>query len=364
MAKKMMKDTIDKGKKSNKQLGYPLPFGQNIADIERSYYEMGEKLSKKLSWVSLYEPIGNKNNFLSRTCAVSVGCLTLVSSACTPIRVEVEDAKSPTILIPFSGLCRSTLGQQEFVWNAKECGIFIPACPRGGISDNRSVLMYDIDPEKLIETGNCILGNDQDKIIDFELSNIRLLPLSFRGVDFKKFFYGICSLVDTLLSTQQGLDCSGIDDMIYRTTCFMMKPELFLNDVSVDRKVANRSKLDRCKEFIRENLTEPLTLTELEKVSGLSRRSLQYCFMKEILKKMQGGQRRRELERDLLEKAHEERSIKKNKLDAGFQNITFFSCYYKEHFGELPSVTLKAVRSRQCHSRLLFNQNEDGKGNV
>ena len=100
--------------------------------------------------------------------------------------------------------------------------------------------------------------------------------------------------------------------------------------------------LDRACQYIQAELSQPITLTNLEHVSGMSRRSLQSAFQKRYhCTPMQWIRfRRLDQAQSTLRNATAYTTITATALECGFSNASIFSSYYRSRFGELPSKVL------------------------
>lgn len=98
------------------------------------------------------------------------------------------------------------------------------------------------------------------------------------------------------------------------------------------------------RDFISARPDEPPTVMDLCKALGISRRTLQYCF-NEIygvspqaylrLVRLHGARR------DLLRAEALGKTVAEVAVHWGFWHLARFAQYYRQHFGELPSTTLK-----------------------
>jgi len=86
----------------------------------------------------------------------------------------------------------------------------------------------------------------------------------------------------------------------------------------------------------------------MEKISGLSSRSLQYGFRKYFgcspCKWLQN--KRLNAAKYLLNNSNDYINVTKGAYDVGFSNFSIFSKYYKKKFGENPSAALSRNRKR------------------
>lgn len=105
---------------------------------------------------------------------------------------------------------------------------------------------------------------------------------------------------------------------------------------------ARKRMVDRACEYALAHLDEPLTILELCRTLGASRRKLQYCFQETLgtnpvayLRALRLNAARRELRRGATEVSVQEVAAR-----WGFWHLSRFSSEYREMFGERPSQTL------------------------
>lgn len=330
-------------KKATIQMGLPaLPFGENHANTHHSVQTMADELSGVFDWLVEYDVIRKEQPFTHRACEITINNLNLIATASSPVHVKVKDSPAATILIPFHGRHLSVLDGKKLWWQAGKTAVLMPACSRGGEACTRSALMFDIDPQRLAMTASSMLATSPDNIPDFALDDARTIALQAGRVDFSVIYQTVCSLIDSYLPNHHLLDSSGIDDNIYRNLVLMLRPDQFLEPAK-HRPVKFDRRLDRLCQFIQANLSRRLSLTELEQVSNMSARNLQYVFSKRYgCSPMQWIRRERlALAREQLSHPYLDKTVSQVALDCGFTHFSAFTTAYKRQFGELPSVTMK-----------------------
>jgi transcriptional regulator GlxA family with amidase domain len=123
----------------------------------------------------------------------------------------------------------------------------------------------------------------------------------------------------------------------------MFKPNLFnIQADIVPTQSYSRNLLDRSCQYIQENKHQLITLTDLERVSCMSRRNLHYAFQSHFnCTPMQWVRvQRLESARSMLVKAGSILSVTDTAFLCGFNKSSTFSYYYNLRFGELPSETI------------------------
>jgi AraC-like DNA-binding protein len=150
--------------------------------------------------------------------------------------------------------------------------------------------------------------------------------------------YG-CGLVDSLR----------LDDQIHRLIAFMLLPDL-LEPRALDRLLlrerAGRDSFDELIDYIKQNLAEPLTLTDLETRSNYSRRALQYAFAERL-----GCTATQWIKSQRLDRARSRLEHPKNgdtvgsiATECGYRSLGLFSVDFQKRFHIKPSVLLRESR--------------------
>jgi transcriptional regulator GlxA family with amidase domain len=100
--------------------------------------------------------------------------------------------------------------------------------------------------------------------------------------------------------------------------------------------------LRRAEEFMRERLDAPLSLDEVARAAGLTRRGLGLLFRRyrdlapgEVLRNMRLDAAHAQLAR------HDGASVTEVALNCGFSHLSRFAACYRERFGKLPRDTSK-----------------------
>jgi AraC family ethanolamine operon transcriptional activator len=121
------------------------------------------------------------------------------------------------------------------------------------------------------------------------------------------------------------------------------------NTADTDGTAGQRRVVDRARGYLLSRPDEPVTIAELCRAIGVSRRKLQYCFQESIgctplhyLRALRLNRVRRELKR------HDAPvdSVQDVAARWGFWHLSHFAADYRHMFGELPSDTLRRRRSR------------------
>ena len=146
-----------------------------------------------------------------------------------------------------------------------------------------------------------------------------------------------------------GLTRFGLDDVFYRYTVGLLCPTLTDPPAGSDTSASQgRRRVEALCAQVRECLPGAVTLSALERISGLSQRSLQLLFRKHLgCTPMQWvRQARLDRVRERLLQARFGDTVTKVALDCGFAQLGGFAQAYRERFGEQPSDTLRRTLLR------------------
>lgn len=324
----------------------PLAFANEIAIVHKSARNFADLMDSVFPGVNAYDPLTDASQFLSKSSVLSMSNSKVVAAAITPTNVDRNGNQFLTFMMPYAGkseaFCR--VGDQQIQWGLGLGGVFMPETDErvGGSGGFRSQIMWQLNREQLEKTAAAMLG--QQVNVDLRLEDARLLPSEVSGVRVDASLSALIPFFQMHREQPYVLTQLGIEDLLYRQSVMLLRPDLFSNDSTTERlsKDATKRKklLQVLCEYIADHLTEPLTLTDLERVSGVSARTLQSMFIAEYdcspmvwLKE----QRLQKVRRYLL--SNQVESIEGAALAAGFQTMPSFFLAYKNRFGETPGQT-------------------------
>lgn len=332
-----------------------LPFFNQRAVSDSSVQSLLDSLSAALPGDFEIEALGDKETFRHRTSLACIGDLSLFTTAVTPVVVRRQEVPYATLRIPISGYCSykiADFGRRRCIESAGRTAVLLSGAPREaetGASYNGVQLA--LNERRLVDTAAVMLRDgDNIKPGALTLDADREISLTAGGISFDSVLRSKFALIDSLASQPHALAMLCLDDLIYRSVAIMLQPEPFLessHDSNLDSACVNRT-LDRVCGFVMAYLGDPISLTKLEQISGFSRRSLQYAFLKRFgCTPMQWVREQRlGLARSLLSDPASGMSITEVALSCGFPNAGMFAGYYHRRFGELPSATLAGALSR------------------
>ena len=195
--------------------------------------------------------------------------------------------------------------------------------------------------EKLNATCAALLGmNDKPRIS----TKVQTPSLQVGDISFLQLFKSLFQQIDATGANQKLLEKLTLDDSLYRLCVGLLYPHLFLTDETRNaRRAFVRPEIAGLCEFLNAHLTQPLALTQMERISGLSARVLQRSFQQAFGLRPKQWVRKQRLHaaRRVLLNPDQPVSIKALAYDFCFASPSEFAQHYFREFGELPSRTLK-----------------------
>lgn len=327
-----------------------LPFGNQRATPNTRLDALSSSLSDALPGGFDIDILGPIASFRHKTAVIRAGQLSIAATATTPISVKRGEVPYATLRIPSSGACTFKLRNGRCVEQQGRTAVLLS----GQAREAETCGVYAgthlaIDPDRLLSTAQSIAGAnvrvDSDTLA---LDQDREIQLQQGAYCFDAIFRAHFSLIDALVAQPIALAMYAVDDMIYRSIAMMLYPALFDSDTGTSKIVLSveRRTIDAVCDYIRAHIDEAISLTRLEQVSGFSRRSLQYAFLRHFAcTPMQWlRERRLELARTILTSPDCNTSIAQVALTCGFPISGLFSQYYVARYGERPSATLTRHR--------------------
>lgn len=211
-----------------------------------------------------------------------------------------------------------------------------------------SALLLDLDEKRLQQTFRTMLGRAASE--NTALSNPdlpKISELQNGSVNFTEAYRHVGGLIDALNGDPKLLYQTGIEDLLYRLTVMLMRPDIFVGEALISEAPLQLTTLDQLCRYIELNISKRISMTDLEMISGLSSRTLQYQFKNRFgCSPMRWiAQRRLDACRNRLLKPKPGDTVTSVALKYGFTNLGNFARLYAGQFDELPSATLLKARS-------------------
>lgn len=347
MVSEISREVMSLGNRVNTQHLPQLAFGARIALIDTTTDGMQERLKLFANGMQEYDALTTPELFLHQSALTNVNGLIVGSTSSTATQVKTQKVGSAMLMIPLWGHGSYSIMDETVNWRRGEVAALVPDHAFKGVSTLRSLLVLLIDPVRLDFVVSSIVGTQAKALPQIDLSQPRELALRYGRINFEAIFKNLSTLLDQFSLHAGFLDRSGLDDTIYRSIAMLLMPALLSEDQASVRRSVNRDLLDRACQYIQSELSSPITLSNLEHVSGMSRRSLQSAFQKRFDCSPMKWIRLRRLERakSCLENPTEFTSVTATAMECGFSDPSVFSYFYKRYFGESPSKTLASAKA-------------------
>jgi AraC-like DNA-binding protein len=325
-----------------------LPFGNRDALCDTSIESLYEVVTRAVPGRFDIADNSNANFFLQKSNTASIGALRLAATASTPILVRRDDVPYATFRIPTVGNGLYRIGKRQVVEQTGQTAILLSGAPREAqvLGPSYASVHAVLEKDTLRDTLATMLGlkEPRDTKNLLRLNEDRELPLRLAGLSFDDIFRRYFGLIDTMAQQPSAPAMLGLDDAFYRAFVTLLAPALVFGDASqhIGRQSKKADVLSLVCDYIQSRLEQPITLTELEQMSGLSARSLQYAFLNRFQCSPTEWIRRERLSlaRERLTASSEDTTVTAVALSCGFGHLGLFARYYHEHFGEYPSATL------------------------
>ncbi|MBX9662174.1 AraC family transcriptional regulator [Novosphingobium sp.] len=275
--------------------------------------------------------------FAAKVAARRVGDLDVITAALTTAKVKVEETKGWQLIIPFHGYGTMRGDRTTLAFEGGCQGLLMPNLRRTTDCTSQMIVTANVTIAKLRETASAMMGDGsgQARIDD------RPYALDMRRQrEIFPAFQQLCSLIETTSGNPHYARILGIEDAMYRWTIHALA--LLPQDAESALKVSrDRHRIDVVCDLVRTSHDRPLTLTEMERLSGLSARALQYAFKARFGCSPMEWQRRErmQLARSRLMFPAAGDTITDIAYAMGFSSSAAFTSQYRRYFGETPSTT-------------------------
>lgn len=164
------------------------------------------------------------------------------------------------------------------------------------------------------------------------------------SVDYYAALLNIAALIDNCNGEEAHLTRIGLEDVVNRLLAqLVLDQEAGIAAEEESHHVPRSVRaVDLICDHIRSRIGKPLSMSEMEDLSGLSGRALNYAFRARFDCSPQEWQRNFLLDhaRQLLRDTGYTGSVKAMAYELGFSTASSFAAFYRERFGERPSETL------------------------
>jgi AraC-like DNA-binding protein len=327
----------------------PLAFGNHKARTDFSTEALEERTSAVLGWGAAFRFMGPRQDFITRSASVRFHDLSLSSVSYPELETKVTCERTLSLFVPVAGSrCNTLVNGMSIDAAPGEQAFFAPAGQRLGYGGNRSLLIADFDRSRLLDTAATMAGVDALSQARLQLDVPQTLPLRAGNMDLCAAFIHLSGMVDTADLNPLRLTDLGLDENIYRLIAMLFSYQHSPYSAQSGRahSYASTRQLSRVCEHVMANLDQRITLTDLERISGLTARSLQYAFRKHYGKTPMEWIRdeRYVAARRLLQATASSYSVTEIAGKFLFPSLSQFAAGYKQRYGELPSETKTRAR--------------------
>jgi AraC-like DNA-binding protein len=278
-----------------------------------------------------------------RASDLKLGLTRLALTSHTAAVVKRDKLPYATFNISTSAECRYEIDGRRYFEQLGKTAVFLSGAPCTVKTDTAYTgVQVVLDEKRLTQIANTMLGSKRGLSKQaFKLDQDREISLIADGIPFSTIFNSCLRTIKIMGKHPKALGLLGMDDVLYRAFAILLAPELFGAQIEAGIEHADY-RLEPVCNYILINLERPLRLTDLERISGMSRRSLQYAFMKKFAcTPMQWVRRERlSLAYKKLSNAAEGATVTAIALSCGFENLSMFSENFKKRFGKLPRQVL------------------------
>ena len=298
------------------------------------------------------EPTARHGQFDNCTAMLPVGSMRILSTYGTAIQLESSGSGLAHLVMPYRGLTRWRVDRLWLDSWTHQSLLYVPPGPLQIENTVTAGIVTFVEPDALLQTALSIAGGNQSNpMIHARLSAPRLISVEEScNRELVFVLYSAYRNLDLLLAAGADvLHHSRIDDQILRLWVLLLIPEL--------RNAAecfNHSSLPATgpawvkvlADWIEAHADEPLALSDLERQSGYSRRSLQLAFRTYLeCSPMQWVKRcRMRKARERFQCPRPGDSVTTVAHGLGFVNLASFTREFTRLFGERPSAVLRRAR--------------------
>lgn len=326
----------------------PLAFGEAIATRTGDVGLAASQAAETVTALRSFRTTGVNPRFKSKTINLTINGLGLCASASTPLRAEMDASDDLYFIFSLRGECVTEVDGRKYAWRPNETGVLIPKSGRRiGRSDERSIVIARFDRARLENTIDAMCGRAVSAKGLTNLDEFRVVDLRYGQIDLASSFRSVCSVIDSHACNEKLLQLIGFDDFFYRHLALCLEPQILIKGAFEERlRSPTQGAIDEVCDAIRSRLHQRFTITDMERMTGMSRRSLQSAFNRRFGCAPMEWQKRERLRvaRQMLTGGSAEPSVADLAFQLGFSSASRFTAFYREMFGETPKATIQLRR--------------------
>jgi len=274
--------------------------------------------------------------------------LKVFSSASDAFQIDTVAPENDTVIdFPLEGSGHLRDGKKKLQWKSPTNVIYQAYGGEQNFSfeTRRSGLFFMVEANRLNVTIQSMFNESLTEWKQVVPSHPIVAELNVAEQNVRSVLLSTLMLVDLPDNDQDHLIRIGFDDVIHRLLAemtflrFCSEPE----QAPLSRIKRSTKALDILCDYITSNTGKVLTSTEMERMTGMTSRSLFSAFTERFNCSPQEWQRNVHLDhaRAELVNPHNLATVKTIARQFGFLSSQSFSTFYQRRFGELPNETLK-----------------------
>lgn len=334
-------------------LASPLLFRSDLAVTDTCVDALAERLSYGMNLRELTR-IGRPDPFLYRAATVGLGDLVLSTGFHGPMHIVTEETPRATVILALGGETTFRADGWTLQFGTLNDLAYLPGCAYEEVSSWISGVLFSIDVERLGRTAAAMAGYLGSTLrIRRRLQQpllIRPQPGS-REMEVVLHLRRLFTMFDApKLEQEQLLELLCLDDLLYRALAMAICGDLIRSAPEAQRQVRHTKEaiIDDLVAWIGENLDRPISLSELERRSSYSQRTLRSAFQQRfgcgphewICRQRMEAARRQLLSPEVGD------SVASIARRFGYSHPSQFSRDFSRTFGMAPSGLLRQGRSR------------------
>ena len=344
----------DGKKRSKPMFPGPFAFGESIASSYSTPEEAALQTAVVTPSLNGYKARGSQGEFFVKSALVRLGDLDLLSYASSNVVIDLGDSNSIEFVITLGG--RVNLSQRasgKRINYDRDVGVLSGGEARLVEAQPCSGVVARIDPARLLRTLDTISGGVGHGFSLNRLRETQTVRMQHGDIDFRGVFGSFFRMIDVqaghgAFHDHRIPEILGLDDQFYRLAALSLAPQLLL-DGQPSVPTVSHDRIDTLCDAIRNTRDRFLTLTEMEVMTGLSRRTLQHNFLKRFGCSPMTWQRRERLRlaHEALTRGDQDAmNIAELGYELGFASPSSFADFYRRMFGETPGATLRRRKTR------------------
>ena len=324
-----------------------------------------EALAKGFRKLNGFATAQTQEEFQFKFSYMQINDLHICSVTSTGFCLETENNPTYDLILPLNGHSHSLIKGVEHAYASNTSGLFA-FCESQRSTHVGSLAKLHFNPERLAKTILSIAGQASFQELVTKMNHS--VSLDIAGISFSSLFTSLFEKIDMVDGNSHILSKLALDDAFYRLAAFLLYPEMLISDdIQHGKRPYERPELRRVCDFISAHLTQAISLTKMEQISGLSARVLQHAFQSAygLTPKEWVRTQRLHAARKVMLTSKEPVAITALAYDFCFASPSHFAHHYQQEFGELPSQTLKVRNGggrRCCDANYAASQTPSVRG--